>query len=90
LPPNGVYAAHAYVRGGRYRAVVNIGLRPTIKSPLLQPRVEAHLLNFATDVYGEEMELTFVQKLRDEQQFLSIDELRAQIGRDLEQALKVF
>ncbi len=90
LPPNGVYAVHAYVRGSRHRAVLNIGVRPTITSPTPQPRVEAHLLNFNGDIYGEEMELTFVKKLRDEQRFPSIDALRAQIQQDVEQALKVF
>jgi riboflavin kinase/FMN adenylyltransferase len=90
LPPNGVYAVHAYVRGARHRAVLNIGLRPTIASPTPQPRVEAHLLNFDANIYGEEMELTFVQKLRDEQRFPSIEALRAQIQRDIENAQRVF
>jgi riboflavin kinase/FMN adenylyltransferase len=90
LPPNGVYAVHAYVRGERHRAVLNIGIRPTLTSPTPQPRVEAHLLNFSADIYGEEIELTFVQKLRDEQRFPSIDMLRAQIQRDIENALRVF
>jgi riboflavin kinase / FMN adenylyltransferase len=90
LPPNGVYAVHAYVRGARHRGVLNIGVRPTITSPTPQPRVEAHLLNFNGDIYDEELEVTFVQKLRDEQRFPSVDELRAQIRRDIDQALKIF
>ncbi|HMJ89872.1 MAG TPA: bifunctional riboflavin kinase/FAD synthetase [Candidatus Acidoferrum sp.] len=90
LPQNGVYAVHAYVRGIRHRAVLNIGVRPTLASPTPQPRVEAHLLNFNGDIYGEEMELTFVQKLRDERRFPSLDELRAQIQRDVRHALEVF
>lgn len=90
LPPNGVYAVHAYVRGARHRAVLNIGVRPTIASPTPQPRVEAHLLNFSADIYGEELEVTFVEKLRDERRFPSLEELRAQIRRDIENALKVF
>jgi riboflavin kinase / FMN adenylyltransferase len=90
LPPNGVYAVHAYVRGKKHRAVLNIGIRPTIASPTLQTRVEAHLLDFNEDIYGEEIDLTFVQKLRDEQRFPSVDALREQINRDIQSALKVF
>lgn len=90
LPPHGVYAVHAYVRGSKHRAVLNIGVRPTLQSPTPQPRVEAHLLGFSGDIYGEELELTFVQKLRDEQRFASVEALREQIERDIQNALKVF
>jgi riboflavin kinase/FMN adenylyltransferase len=83
VPPNGVYAAHASVAGARHRAAVNIGLRPTLASPVPELRVEAHLLDFHSDLYGQEMELTFVAKLRDEQKFPSLEELRAQITRDV-------
>jgi riboflavin kinase/FMN adenylyltransferase len=83
VPPSGVYAAHASVAGTRHRAAVNIGLRPTLASPVPELRVEAHLLNFQGDLYDQEMELTFVAKLRDEQKFPSLDELRAQITRDV-------
>jgi riboflavin kinase / FMN adenylyltransferase len=82
VPPHGVYAAHAYVEGRRHRAAVNIGTRPTLTyGPEL--RVEAHLVDFDGDLYGQEMELTFVEKLRDEQKFSSLEELRAQVARDI-------
>ncbi len=90
LPPNGVYAVHAGVKGGQHRAVLNIGWRPTVACPTPQPRVEAHLLEFDGNLYGEEMELTFVARLRDEKKFASLDVLRAQIERDIQQALKCF
>jgi riboflavin kinase/FMN adenylyltransferase len=90
LPPNGVYAVHALARGARHRAVLNIGWRPTVATPIPQPRVEAHLLNFSGDLYGAEMELTFVARLREEKKFPSLDLLRDQIKRDIAQALKCF
>jgi riboflavin kinase/FMN adenylyltransferase len=96
FPPNGVYAAHARMIGERSgdrhgcRAVVNIGVRPTVSQPTPRRRVEAHLLNFNGELYGHELELTFVEKLRDEQRFQSLDELRSQIGRDIERALALF
>jgi riboflavin kinase/FMN adenylyltransferase len=86
LPPNGVYAAHASVGGKVFRAVLNIGLRPTVENPSLTPRVEIHLLDFAGDIYGQEMEVTFAAKLRDEKKFSSLDELKAQIARDISEA----
>lgn len=90
LPPHGVYAAHATVAGRIHRAAVNIGLRPTLGSPAPRLLVEAHLLDFSGDLYGQEMELTFVEKLRDEQRFASLDELRQQISRDVVRAREVF
>lgn len=86
LPPNGVYAARAGVRGATHRAAVNIGFRPTLRHSDPQLHVEAHLLDFDGDLYGEEMELTFVEKLRDEQKFASPAELKEQIARDIAQA----
>ncbi len=90
LPPNGVYAAHASVAKKSYRAVLNIGLRPTVNNPTPQLRVEIHLLDFAGDIYGQEMEVTFAAKLRDEQKFASLDELKAQIARDIVEARRRF
>jgi len=86
LPPAGVYAVHAVVRGESHRAVVNIGSRPTVASAAPQLRVEAHLLDFQGDLYGEEMEIAFGEKLRDEQKFPSLAALKEQIGRDIAEA----
>jgi riboflavin kinase / FMN adenylyltransferase len=86
LPPNGVYAAHAAVRGQSHRVVLNIGHRPTVNQPTPQLRVEVHLLDFSGDLYGQEMEVTFTAKLRDEQKFSSLEELKVQIARDIAEA----
>jgi len=83
LPPNGVYAARALARGGAFRAVVNIGFRPTLQNPDPPLRVEAHLLDFDADLYGEEVEVTFLDKLRGEKKFGSMNELKEQIARDI-------
>jgi riboflavin kinase/FMN adenylyltransferase len=86
LPPHGVYAVHAEAGGKTYRAVLDIGLRPTLQNPNPQLRVEAHLLDFAGELYGQELELAFVDKLRPETKFASLAELRAQIARDILEA----
>lgn len=90
LPPKGVYAVHAIVHGDQHRAVLNIGTRPTLENPKRPLRVEAHLLDFNGDLYGKETEIVFAEKLRDEKKFSSVDELKAQIGRDVERAKSVF
>jgi len=83
LPPSGVYAARAFVRGWSHAAAVNIGCRPTLASAAPQVQVEAHLLDFAGDIYGEEAELAFLKKLRHERKFPSLAALRQQIHRDI-------
>jgi riboflavin kinase/FMN adenylyltransferase len=90
VPPNGVYAVHAYVEGKRHRAVANIGHRPTLRNPAPELRVEAHLLDFDGDLYGKDLEMTFVEKLREERKFSSLDELREQIARDIAAARAKF
>ncbi len=90
LPPNGVYASHALVRGQTVRAVVNLGFRPTLRSPAPRLQVEAHLLDFNDELYGEELELVFLEKLRDEQRFGSVEALKKQIEADIATARSLF
>jgi riboflavin kinase/FMN adenylyltransferase len=90
LPPSGVYAARAAVGGHSHRAVVNIGVRPTLARGEPRVRVEAHLLDFSGDLYGQEVELTFADKLRDERKFPSRAALQTQIGDDIASARKMF
>jgi len=69
---------------------VNIGVRPTVDQPEPVRRVEAHLLDFKGEIYNEELELTFVEKLREEQKFGSMEALKSQIARDVEAARQLF
>jgi riboflavin kinase/FMN adenylyltransferase len=73
-----------------HRAVLNIGLRPTLQNPTPQLSVEAHLLDFTGDLYGQELEIEIGEKLRDERKFGSLEELKAQIARDIAEAKKRF
>ncbi len=80
VPANGVYAGWATVGGERHMAVTNVGLRPTFEGDSL--RVEAHLLDFNREIYGEIVTFTFETRLRPEQKFNGIQELMVQIGQD--------
>ena len=64
--------------------MVNIGVRPTFDG--IREVVEAHLLDYSGDLYGSDLTLEFVDRLRGERRFGSVDELVEQIGRDIEQA----
>lgn len=76
--------------GPAHRAVLNIGVRPTVSQSAPAPRVEVHLLDFNAELYGQELEVTFIDKLRDERKFASLDELKAQIARDIAAAREHF
>jgi riboflavin kinase/FMN adenylyltransferase len=86
IPPSGVYAADVQMGGAHYRAAVNIGHRPTVRSADPQLHVEAHLLDFDGDIYRQAMELAFLKKLREERKFPTPALLCAQIADDLRQA----
>jgi riboflavin kinase / FMN adenylyltransferase len=86
LPPTGVYTARVGVRGTIHRAVVNIGYRPTLRRTDPQLRVEAHLLDFQGEICGETMEISFIDHLRDEMKFASLEDLKVQIVRDVDAA----
>lgn len=84
LPGNGIYATIAQVDNKQFPSATNIGIRPTFGEG--EKTVEAHLLNYKGDLYGKEVRLEFVQKLRDEQRFASAEELKAQIRKDIREA----
>jgi riboflavin kinase/FMN adenylyltransferase len=83
LPPNGVYAGRAKVAKKFQRVALNIGFRPTVVPAAPQLRVEAYLLDFSGDLYGQELEIEIGNRLRDEKKFTSPAELREQIKRDI-------
>jgi riboflavin kinase/FMN adenylyltransferase len=83
LPPNGVYGGLAVVNKKAHRLALNIGFRPTLAAKTPQLRVEAHLLDFDGDLYGQELEVQLGEKLRDERKFNSPNDLREQIARDV-------
>jgi riboflavin kinase/FMN adenylyltransferase len=81
LLANGVYAARAAWAGGAAPAVVNVGTRPTFDGRARL--VEAHLLDAAPELYGDRLTLAFVDRIRPERRFPSVDALRAQIAEDV-------
>lgn len=89
VPKNGVYACRAWLGNQEWLAVSNIGTRPTFTSGEQVSHVETHLLDFHQQVYGQEMRLEFVERLRDEQRFPSVEALVTQIQADISLARRL-
>jgi riboflavin kinase/FMN adenylyltransferase len=87
LPGDGAYAIKAFVNENCYYGMLNIGFKPTVDGT--ERTIEAHLFNFDADIYGAEITVEFVRSLRKEIKFVSIDELKAQLIKDKEAALKI-
>ncbi len=90
IPPRGVYTVRAVLDGKRYRGVVNIGIRPTMKikkNPKIT--IEVHLIDFSGNLYGKDIELLFVKKLRGEKFFPSVKALAKQIQKDIQKTRQI-
>jgi len=87
IPANGVYAVKLSARDTCHDGVVNIGLRPTFDTKSLA--IEVHVFDFNEDLYGEEVTIYFIKKLRQEKKFDSADTLIAQITKDIDEAKTV-
>ncbi len=83
-PPSGSYATKAFFDGKEYNAITNIGKRPTFEENTCddEPVVEAHLIDFSKSIYGRDLEVQFLYKLREEAKFENVDQLKRQLERD--------
>ncbi len=90
LPPNGVYAAAVLMEGDIHAAVTNVGVRPTFGGAPAGPVVESHLFDVDRDLYGLDVRVAFIRRLREERVFPDGEALRAQIARDCDAARGLF
>jgi riboflavin kinase/FMN adenylyltransferase len=89
LPPHGVYATTATVNHVARPSVTNVGVRPTFDASG-RTHVETHIFNFDQNLYGQSIRVGFVQRIRDERAFESLDALRSQIGADCDRVRVLF
>ena len=89
IPRNGVYVTGTLINGEWRKSVTNVGLRPTFGSES-EPSVETFVMDWEGDLYGDVVRVRFLHRLRDERKFSSVDELKTQIGRDVERAGSFF
>ncbi|HBL74590.1 MAG: riboflavin biosynthesis protein RibF [Bacteroidetes bacterium GWF2_42_66] len=90
IPGYGVYAVTVRFNGNVYKGMLNIGTRPTVNTNADHRSIEVHIFDFGEAIYGKQIELCFYQKIREEQKFNSIDELKAQLEKDKVQVLSCF
>ncbi|MFV0391411.1 MAG: bifunctional riboflavin kinase/FAD synthetase [Paludibacteraceae bacterium] len=83
IPAVGVYAVYVYIKGKRYKGMMNIGYRPTFSSdePL---SLEVHILDFESDIYDQKIKIECICRIRDEMKFNGIEELIEQLKKDKE------
>ena len=89
IPANGVYATWIWVDGQRFPAATNIGINPTFTPDKQTPNVEAHILDFDRDLYDREVKLEFVEYLRAELKFDSVEALLEKIHEDIVQTREI-
>ncbi len=89
VPANGVYAVEVEVLGQRHGGICNIGTRPTVGSGNART-IETNIFDFNDDIYGLDLRINFIARLRDEHRFASLDELRHQLEADRRQASVYF
>jgi riboflavin kinase / FMN adenylyltransferase len=90
IPAAGVYACQVTVGSKIWNAVTNVGIRPTFESKPVMPRIEAHLLDYQGNLYGQQVRIEFIERLRDEMKFPDVQALVAQIQTDIQKARKIF
>ncbi|MGP8080733.1 MAG: bifunctional riboflavin kinase/FAD synthetase [Dehalococcoidales bacterium] len=82
LPPDGVYATRAYIGGQEFQAVTNIGRRPTFGDNN-ERTIESFILHYNQDIYGKDVKIEIIKRLREEKHFDNIEELKKQIAEDV-------
>ena len=86
IPSIGVYAVYVYVNGEKHKGMLNIGYRPTINNGT-DLSIEVHILDFQGDIYHQKMRIEFIDFLRSEMKFSSVDELILQMQKDKENTI---
>ena len=89
IPKHGVYATDCFLEGVRYRGVSNVGNHPTVDTPATAVNCETYLIGYGGDLYGKTLKVEFLQFLRPEKTFESVEALKEQIASDAETADKI-
>lgn len=89
-PPTGVYAVYGIYNGERHNGAAYLGIRPTAHGVHTHHLLEVHLFDVDIDLYGKEIEVSFIKFLRGDQRFFDHEALKAQIAKDVQQARDLF
>ncbi len=89
VPADGVYAVKVIIGKQALRGMMNIGFRPTIDKHGKEKSIEVHIMDFEGDVYNHPIEIRFIERIREERKFESLEQLKAQLARDRERVLQI-
>ncbi len=89
IPGYGVYAVHISIENQQFGGMLNIGTRPTFNKNADNRSIEVHIFDFSGDIYNQEITLTFIDKIREEQKFVSVQALAEQLQKDKITALRI-
>lgn len=81
IPKNGIYAVKVYIKNKVYYGATNIGYNPTVNGKALS--IETNIIDFDEEIYGEIIKVEFLDRIRDEKKFNSLDELKSQLSKDV-------
>ncbi|UXP33849.1 bifunctional riboflavin kinase/FAD synthetase [Reichenbachiella agarivorans] len=87
VPKDGVYAVKVHMKEGTFDAMLNIGVRPTVDG--VNRVIEVHIFDFDEDIYGQELKISFINYLRDEMKFDSLESLKNQLGKDKKESIRI-
>lgn len=89
LPPSGVYAVKVIFNNKIFRGICNIGKKPTLPQYQKEKHVEVYIFNFNRNIYGKDLEIQFIKKIRKERKFPALTHLASQIKKDIKKAKKI-
>lgn len=89
IPKNGVYLVKVKLNLQEYYGLTNIGVRPTVNSNLQDISIETHILDFNENIYGYDIQIEFLSKIREEKKFKSVEELKKQVLDDIQYTKKL-
>ncbi len=87
IPADGVYAVRVLISGKKYGGMLNIGIRPTVNNGFPVKTIEVHIFDFHGDIYGQDVTVTFLDRIRDEKKFDNIGKLVLRLQEDKKRAL---
>lgn len=87
VPKYGVYAVTVEIEGNQYNAMLNIGIRPTVGGTSMV--IETNIFNFNADIYGKQLTVSFIERIRDEKKFDSLEALKKQLSEDKAKSLSI-
>jgi len=90
IPMDGVYAVNVFLNGSKYRGMMSIGFNPTVENQSGERHIEVNIFDFNEDIYGREIKVELIDRIRDEEKFDDLDTLKAKMAEDKLKSREIF